>query len=85
MMSEHPDFCCVICERQVNTRWSSVGPTEELPPVCRYCEKTYAEGVGKATAGSFRDRRNAIRIYALAEALHTTAMQIHWSTKYAAA
>lgn len=85
MMSSHPDFCCVICERQVSTRWSSVGPTEEQSPVCRYCEGQFAQGVGKPTAGSFRDRRNAIRIYALAEALRTAAMRIHWSTQYAAA
>mgnify|MGYP001758574395 FL=1 len=85
MISQEPDFCCVICERKVNTRWCSVGRDEEVPPVCRYCERQYAEGVGKPAAGSFRDRRNAMRIYALAEALHTAAMRIQWSTQYAAA
>ena len=35
MISQEPDFCCVICERKVNTRWCSVGRDEEVPPVCR--------------------------------------------------
>lgn len=85
MMSQHPDFCCAVCKRTVSTRWSHVGPDEELPPVCRYCERTLTEGVGKPAAGSFRDRRNTMRIYALAEALHAAAMRIQWSTQYAAA
>ena len=85
MISQEPDFCCAICERKVSTRFCSVGRDEELAPVCRWCERDYAEGTGKPTVGSFRDRRNAIRIYVLAEALHTAAMRIQWSTQYVVA
>lgn len=85
MRSPHPDFCCAICQRIVDTRWNHVGRDEEVPPICRWCEHEYTDRVGKPVAGSFRDRRDAMRIYALAEALHTAAMRIHWSTEYAAA
>ena len=85
MISSEPDFCCVVCERNVNTRWNHVGRDEELAPVCRWCEREHTAGVGSPAAGSFRDRRNTMRIYALADALHTAAMRITWSAEYAAA
>lgn len=85
MISSEPDFCCVVCLRNVDTRWNYVGRDEEVAPVCRWCERDYSEGMGKPAAGSFRDRRNAVRIYVLAEALHTAAMRIQWSNRHAAA
>lgn len=86
MRSAHTDdFTCVICQHRIWMRWNVVGPGEQIPPVCRSCESHYAKGAGQTMAGSFRDRREAIRLFAVAEALHCAAKQIQWSIDYGAA
>lgn len=76
-------FTCIACEREVDRRWwNSRDRDRSLPPICFYCERTYTKGVGKPSHGSFMDRRNATRIFALAECLLGSASQIEWSQKY---
>lgn len=75
-------FCCAICTRIINLRWNRRGRDEELPPVCIGCERQYTEGVGKPAHGSFRDRREVMRGFALAEALHTAAAHQQWSARW---
>ena len=78
-----PDFECVTCERWVDRRWWSARDGRRvIPPMCAYCEAGYAKGVGQPKFGSFMDRRNALRVAALSEALHGTASSIEWRTKY---
>jgi len=84
-MKAQPDFICAICLRTVCGRWGAQrGPDRALPPLCRYCEQSYTAGVGKPSAGSFRDRREVMRGFALAEALRCEAMQKTWERRYGA-
>jgi hypothetical protein len=77
------DFACAICGTVVSNRWR-FGREREFAPVCRYCEGYYTMRVGKPQAGSFRDRREAMRLMALAEALHGAAGAKAWSDRHAA-
>jgi hypothetical protein len=79
------DFDCAICQRQICMRWNFTGPTMTIPPICRLCEDWYTRGVGKPTAGSFRDRREVMRGFAIAEALHSAAGSKRWSETYGTA
>lgn len=79
------NFVCAVCEQEINCRWNSRGQDRQVPPVCRNCEVVSGYGWngatrfrGKPKGGSFMDRRNALRILALAEALESTARQIDW-------
>lgn len=71
-------FVCVICQREVNDRWGSRGRTRILPPFCGFCEGHYSSGKKAPVSGAFMDRRNAVRIAALAEALLSEAMVMAW-------
>jgi hypothetical protein len=80
------NFVCVACERDVDRRWwNSSNRNRSLPPICFGCERRYTEGTGKPKYGSFMDRRNAMRIAALAECLQATAAAKKWSAKYVSA
>ena len=83
-MSDDPDFVCVVCERLIDMRWNFGwrGRDKSIPPVCQSCEYNYTVGVGKPRGGSLMDRRQAVRVCALAEALRVAAQQITWSQKY---
>jgi hypothetical protein len=82
---EETGFTCVICQRFICTRWNGRGPWSHIEPICVGCERHYSEGIGKPTAGAFRDRRNVIRGLSLAEALHDEAARQNWSKQNARA
>lgn len=83
-MSEE-DFTCAICQRSICMRWPGRGRDAQIAPVCTYCERSYSEGRGKPTAGSFMDRRMVVRVIALAEALHDAAARMQWEPRHVAA
>lgn len=76
-----PDFVCAICQRNVDMRWAGFRVRKDTPlaPFCVYCEQQYSAGIGQTQHGSFRDRREVKRGFAIAEALHCAAMQQKWS------
>lgn len=77
-------FVCAICERMQDDPYASVrrGPDRAIPPICRYCEGDFTRGKGRPHGGSFRDRREVMRIFALAEALLRAATTKQWSKQY---
>lgn len=76
------DFTCAICQRKVDMRWAGfrVRKDTPLPPFCTYCEHQYTQGIGRPQHGSFRDRREVIRGFAIAEALNAAAMHKKWNS-----
>lgn len=73
------NFICAICRYPVEMRWNSPRrPDAIIPPLCRCCERQFSEGIGKPTAGSFRDRREVVRGFAIAEALRTEVGHQQW-------
>ncbi|HLY89066.1 MAG TPA: hypothetical protein VKQ27_08785 [Acetobacteraceae bacterium] len=85
MSDSKAGFTCVICQRFICTRWNMPGRVSQIEPVCTGCEGQYTQGIGKPTDGSFRDRRNVIRGFSLAEALHDEAARQNWSKRHAIA
>lgn len=83
-MSAGENFICAICEQTVDMRWNSYrqGRDTILPPICNGCEGQYTDRIGKPKHGALRDRREAIRICALAEALIGNAYSLKWSQRY---
>lgn len=75
-------FFCAICQRQICLRWNPRGRGSEIAPICRYCEGEYTRGVGAPTHGSFRDRREVMRLGALAEALRSLATRKEWERRH---
>jgi hypothetical protein len=75
-------FTCAICKRDVRVRDSYGGRYKQLAPICTLCERDF--GGPEPLAGSFRDRRRAVQISALSQALHDRAAQKEWSKRYAA-
>jgi ribosomal protein L40E len=81
-------FRCAICRREIDTRldWARKGKYLELAPVCRRCEQNeVSSGYGSRAAsgsrinsGSFKDRRIASRLLALANTLILEANQASW-------
>lgn len=65
-------------------RWRRPGRDTPLAPICIGCERDFSEGVGRPAAGSFRDRREVMRGFAVAEYLQAAALRQQWSQKYAA-
>lgn len=84
MIRHLPDFQCKLCERVVDMRWYGRGRDTPLAPICFSCEREYREGHGTPTGGSFRDRREVMRGFAVAEYLHCAAARMQWETKHAA-
>lgn len=83
------DFVCAICEREQSNRFNWRARDYERPPVCKECEAVKGHSWAgrtqfrmKPSAGAFRDRQNAIRIDALADAIAHTANQQIWDKKY---
>lgn len=77
------DFTCAICERRINMRFNRYWKKDaHIAPICHGCEIWYAKGVGKPTAGTFMDRRNVRRGFAIAEALRTEAAHATWSAQH---
>ncbi len=83
MIEPPPPFVCVVCEQTVDRRWwSKRDRMRSLPPICTSCEQWHTMGVGQPKFGSFMDRRNTMRISALASALAGKAGSIEWGAKY---
>lgn len=83
------DFTCAICERIASNRYHWSPRDYERPPICMSCESLtgYAwNGTArhrtKPMGGSHRDRREALRIGALADAISQEAAQLQWRTKH---
>lgn len=77
-----PDYTCGICQAAVEMHWNHSGAGGRLPPLCFYCESVYSEGIGKPSGGSMRDRRTAMQIAALAEALRCEAARQSWPASW---
>lgn len=80
------DFACAICLRDVSNRWNYSPRDFERAPVCRSCESItgYAWSGGarhrtKPTGGTHRDKHEALRIDALADAIGQEAYYQQWS------
>jgi hypothetical protein len=77
------NFICVACEREVDRRWwSARDRRRNLPPICSYCESRYTGRASEPKNGTFMDRRNAVRIAALAECLLGTAGCKEWEQRH---
>lgn len=79
-MERPPPFDCAICGRHVENRWPGSKRKWPLSPVCLSCERYYAAPL--PPRGSFRDRRVARQINALAEALETAAKHAQSTRNY---
>lgn len=73
-------FVCAICERDVRDYPDRNGRDRQMAPVCRYCERHY--GSGAPQHGAFMDRRKAVQISALANALNANAHIKKWEARY---
>lgn len=76
------DFACGICERRVTMRWNRHGSGEIIPPICPSCEREFTYRIGKPRGGSLRDRREAMRGFAVAEALNSEAHRMQWERRH---
>ena len=86
-----PNFTCAICLQVIDCKWNRRGASRQIPPICCVCERVSGyDWAGrpryrsKPTGGSHMDRRNAIRILALADELAQAAQRIEWSIRNAA-
>lgn len=90
MPEEAPeDFRCTICQHTASNRWNHSPRDYERPPICKSCESitgySWTGGARqrtKLTGGSPRDRREASRIAALADALSHEASRMKWSAQH---
>lgn len=83
------DFSCAICGQVATNRWNHSPRDYERPPICKSCENitgySWNGGVKyrtKPTGGTHRDRREAIRIGAIADAISQEANRQKWSAEY---
>lgn len=70
-MSTPPPFTCAICQRFYENRFPGPRRDWPIPPVCRSCEGYWGGKV--AHSGAFKDRRKAVQINALSEAIASAA------------
>lgn len=85
-LTDEDNFPCLSCGWTVDMRyaWHQENRRHNsVPPLCTICETKYTERVGMPARGHFRDRRNARRLYAMAEILYTEAMRQTWDKQYA--
>jgi len=76
-------FRCAICRRDVKDYPGRKGRDQQISPLCRFCESEWTRGIGKPKDGAFMDRRKAMHIIALSNALHNGAALIQWETLHA--
>lgn len=83
-------FVCAICNHTTHNAYRYSPREFERPPICRGCETCRGYSWNgrvmsrtKPTGGSHHDRRNAIRIDALADALGAEVNRQNWSKKHA--
>ena len=74
-------FRCAICRRDIRDWPGRNGRDAHLEPICRSCESVWTSGTGRPQHGSFKDRRRAMQLLALAEALHNRAALINWEDR----
>lgn len=82
-------FRCAACQRDVKIPWYGGwdARAREIAPICQSCENDYTvtsiyprdRRVRPPTGGHFRDRREAMRLYAMADCLHCEALRLQWS------
>jgi len=75
-------FRCAICEREVRDYPNRIGRDRHLEPLCLYCEGEWTKGKGKIHVGTFMDRRKAMQIHALSEALISKAYMMQWEARH---
>lgn len=75
-------FQCAICERDIRDFPDRKGRDRHLEPVCRMCERMWTEGTGKPKDGAMMDRRKALQVLALSNALHNVAAVAQWSASH---
>jgi hypothetical protein len=69
-------FTCVICEKAENACFPGPRQIWSIAPVCSYCERTWGRrNQNLDGAGSFKDRRIAIQIEAMAERITAQSYQ----------
>ena len=73
-------FDCIVCERSVTDYPDRNGRDRHIAPICNNCERGY--GDRGPTAGNFMDRRNAVRLSAIANALHNRASCLNWERRH---
>ena len=86
------DFKCAICGHVATNKWNDSPRDYERPPICMRCEhhagymwngRTKLRTMPKG--GTYHDKRQALRIGALADAISDEATQQTWSDQYDAA
>lgn len=90
MSEDQPaDFVCAICEHPASNRFHWSPRDYERPPICKSCETVAgynwtgaARHRTRPTGGTHRDKREALRIGALADALAQEATSMQWSAKH---
>jgi hypothetical protein len=75
-------FCCAICERDIRDWPNRKGRDRHVEPICRICERWWTERTGKPQGGSMMDRRKALHLLALSNALHNTASIAQWNASH---
>lgn len=89
-LAEREAFTCAICEQQEDRRFAWRPQDVGIAPICKRCEHSWStysswngssRDQGRVNAGTFGDRRMARRLFAIAEALHTAAIQAEWRAK----
>lgn len=83
------DFTCAICQKAASNRWNWSAKDYERPPICKCCERGRTgwphsrRNAQPPSHGQFRDRREAMRLFAVADALAEEAARTTWSKAYA--
>lgn len=75
-------FQCAICNREVRDWPNRSGRDKHLNPLCRGCEHRYSERTGRPRHGAMLDRRKAMQLLALADALHGEAASQKWNRQH---
>jgi len=86
------DFVCAICEQRATNRYNWSARDYERPPICKSCETVTgyswtgaARMRTKPTGGTARDKRDALRIAALADAIGHLAARQKWEAHHGCA
>ena len=79
-VAREADFECGICGRMIEMRWNF--RARIIPPICPPCEDSYSSRRGVPRYGSFRDRREVMRGFAVTEALLSTASIKQWEARH---
>lgn len=74
-------FVCAICERDVRDHPDRNPRDAHLPPICKGCERHYPD-VRRLPQGAMMDRRMALRLSAIANALNGAANVMEWEARY---